>query len=288
MQGQRRLQVTSSGHPSPGRASGRRAGPALRRAVRPPPGLEMAGVSCAPTCGASGLGRVGVSVQTAAIRAPCRLPTIPSSCSGTDKNDRARSRFDAAHELAHLVLLGGQIWGVKEVEKQAHTFAAALIVPADEIASLLMRARALGCMSESTYLTAIKAASARGWRRVEPVPLGAPEHPYHLLNFLASTASGTAHKQLPSRSSLRSRQSRNSVGHQRSLTAITRRYCRRREAHPPDRQPVGVAGRSSSACSETQRLGDERRSASGPRQQSVVTPTGLNGCTSRTASATAA
>ena len=30
---------------------------------------------------------------------------------GTDKNDRARSRFDGAHELGHLVVHGDQIWG---------------------------------------------------------------------------------------------------------------------------------------------------------------------------------
>jgi hypothetical protein len=40
------------------------------------------------------------------------------------------------------------------------------------LAALLMRAGTLQVMSESTYLTAIKAASARGWRRIEPVPLG--------------------------------------------------------------------------------------------------------------------
>ena len=120
---------------------------------------------------------------------------------GTDKNDRARSRFDAAHELGHLVVHGDQIWGVKEVEHQAHAFAAAFLMPAEDIrdelpdradwpalfqlkqkwqvslAALLMRARTLGRMSENNYLTAIKAASARGWRRVEPVPLGRPEHP---------------------------------------------------------------------------------------------------------------
>src|SRR6266498_4297350 len=49
---------------------------------------------------------------------------------GTDKNDRARSRFDAAHELAHLVLHGEQVWGLKEVESQAHQIAAALLMPA--------------------------------------------------------------------------------------------------------------------------------------------------------------
>jgi len=40
-----------------------------------------------------------------------------------------------------------------------------------------MRARTLGRMTEASYLTAVKALSARGWRRVEPVPLGSPERP---------------------------------------------------------------------------------------------------------------
>ncbi|MDT5045800.1 MAG: hypothetical protein QOG75_1653 [Mycobacterium sp.] len=93
---------------------------------------------------------------------------------------------------AHLVMHGEQIWGIKEVETHAHRFAAAFLMPAEEIrdqlpttvdwpalfelkrhwqislAALLMRARTLGRMSERTYLTAIKAASARGWRRVNP------------------------------------------------------------------------------------------------------------------------
>ncbi|GGX29950.1 transcriptional regulator [Streptomyces malachitofuscus] len=140
---------------------------------------------------------------------------------GTDKNDRARSRFDATHELAHLVMHGEQIWGVKEVETQAHQFAAAFLMPADDIhdqlpttvdwstlfelkrfwqvslAALLMRARTLGRISDSTYLTAIKAASARGWRRVEPVPLGRPEQPARLLDYLASPESSPARAVLP-------------------------------------------------------------------------------------------
>jgi Zn-dependent peptidase ImmA (M78 family)/DNA-binding XRE family transcriptional regulator len=140
---------------------------------------------------------------------------------GADKNDRARSRFDAAHELAHLVIHGEQIWGLKQVETQAHQFAAALLMPADQIrdqlptgvdwsrlfdlkrqwqvslAALLMRARTLRVMSESTYLAAIKASSARGWRRVEPVPLGSPEQPSNLLAFLASDASTVARMHLP-------------------------------------------------------------------------------------------
>ena len=52
------------------------------------------------------------------------------------------------------------------------------------LAALLMRAKTLGLMSEGNYLTAIKAASAKGWRRVEPVPLGAPEEPMRLRRTL--------------------------------------------------------------------------------------------------------
>ena len=141
---------------------------------------------------------------------------------GTDKSDRARSRFDAAHELGHLVMHGEQIWGVPQVETQAHMFAAELLLPAAEIrdqlpqtadwprlfalkqhwqvslAALLMRARSLGVMSENTYLSAVKAASARGWRRREPVPLGTPEEPTRLRNFVRSPAGMAAQAELPS------------------------------------------------------------------------------------------
>jgi Zn-dependent peptidase ImmA (M78 family)/transcriptional regulator with XRE-family HTH domain len=140
---------------------------------------------------------------------------------GTDKNDRARSRFDGAHELGHLVVHGDQIWGVKEVEHQAHAFAAAFLMPADDIrdelpdradwpvlfqlkqkwqvslAALLMRARTLGRMSPNNYLTAVKAASARGWRRMEPVPLGRPEQPTCLKRLLATPAGHQALELLP-------------------------------------------------------------------------------------------
>lgn len=140
---------------------------------------------------------------------------------GTDKDDRARSRFDGAHELGHLVVHGEQIWGVKEVETQAHRFAAGFLMPAEEIydqlpttvdwpalfelkqhwqvslAALLMRARTLGRITEGTYLSAIKTASARGWRRIEPIPLGQPEQPARLLSYLASSDSTAARAVLP-------------------------------------------------------------------------------------------
>jgi Zn-dependent peptidase ImmA (M78 family)/transcriptional regulator with XRE-family HTH domain len=140
---------------------------------------------------------------------------------GADKNDRARSRFDAAHELGHLVAHGDQVWGVKEVEQQAHSFAAAFLMPAADIihelparadwpklfdlkrrwqvslGALLMRARNLERMSESQYLTAVKAASARGWRRVEPVPLGKPEQPARFAQLLTASNARQAAAALP-------------------------------------------------------------------------------------------
>lgn len=131
----------------------------------------------------------------------------------TDKDDRARSRFDAAHELGHLVLHGDQVWGMNEVEKQAHSFAAAFLMPRKDIydelpskadwltffelkqrwdvsiAALLMRSRDLGKMTPAAYMSAMKLMSAKGWRRREPVSLGAPEQPRLLEKALSDRAS---------------------------------------------------------------------------------------------------
>jgi hypothetical protein len=49
-----------------------------------------------------------------------------------------------------------------------------------------MRAKNLGRMTDGNYLTAVKAASVRGWRRHEPVPLGNPEQPYILGQLMRS------------------------------------------------------------------------------------------------------
>jgi Zn-dependent peptidase ImmA (M78 family) len=66
------------------------------------------------------------------------------------------------------------------------------------LAALLMRARVLGRMSHNQYLTAIKTASARGWRRVEPVPLGRPEQPTALTSLLQRSATRATTAQMPS------------------------------------------------------------------------------------------
>ena len=121
----------------------------------------------------------------------------------TDKLNRFRSRFDAAHELGHLVMHRDVTRWEREAEKQAHWFAAGLLMPADDIidelpasadwrnlldlktewkvsiAALLKRAETLGVMSNHAYSNAMKVMSMRGWRRREPGDdaLGPPEAP---------------------------------------------------------------------------------------------------------------
>jgi Zn-dependent peptidase ImmA (M78 family) len=107
---------------------------------------------------------------------------------------------------------------MSEVENQAHTFAAAFLMPRSDIydelpsradfltffdlkqrwnvsiAALLMRARDLHKMTPSTYTSAMKLMSARGWRRKEPVSLGAPEQPRLLEVAIGDKASRRAAK----------------------------------------------------------------------------------------------
>ena len=111
------------------------------------------------------------------------------------KNDYYRQRFDAAHELGHLVMHSDAEPGGRIVEEQAHRFASELLMPADEIRellpstmgrhpwrtlgqlkeqwgvsmqALLYRARQLDRLGEVSYRNAMTTMSARGWRRDEP------------------------------------------------------------------------------------------------------------------------
>jgi Zn-dependent peptidase ImmA (M78 family)/transcriptional regulator with XRE-family HTH domain len=146
---------------------------------------------------------------------------------GADKGHRDRSRFDAAHELGHLVLHRRVQPGETAWEREAHRFAAAFLMPADDIApllptrpdwrrllelkatwhvslaALLMRAKTLGVMSDTAYLSGIKAMSAKGWRKDEPGDLGAPESP-RLLSAAIRTASesGTTLQEIAARGGL--------------------------------------------------------------------------------------
>lgn len=117
----------------------------------------------------------------------------------SDKMDAARSRFDAAHELAHLVIHPEPEAGNAVLERQADAFAAAVLMPAAEIgpqlprrfalseylelkrvwgvsiAALLYRARTLGVITESAYKRAAISMSSQFGRRREPGDIGLAE-----------------------------------------------------------------------------------------------------------------
>lgn len=115
------------------------------------------------------------------------------------KNDKARSRFDAAHELGHLLLHHDTDPGNKIVEGQAQGFAAEFLMPADQIVddlprrldwerlhaakrrwgtslkALVYRARTLGVLSETAARLANITLAQQG--NPEAGPLGPPERP---------------------------------------------------------------------------------------------------------------
>ena len=129
------------------------------------------------------------------------FPDEPLVVLVADKQKRDRSRFDAAHELGHLVMHEPNAERTSTLEKQAHSFAAAFLMPEQDIraelpttpewgllvelkgrwgtsiAALAYRCRTLGVWDQPTYQRAMKYMSARGWRKHEPADLGPPEQP---------------------------------------------------------------------------------------------------------------
>lgn len=119
---------------------------------------------------------------------------------GTDKGDPARSRFDAAHELAHLVCHPEADPGGTQ-EQQAHAFAAELLMPRAHmlellphrfdlgrygrlkqdwgvsVRALLYRARTLEVISEDAYRRAVMVLNKHYGSRSEPYPLQSTEAP---------------------------------------------------------------------------------------------------------------
>lgn len=156
-----------------------------------------------------GIITVRFSVGLEKVDAFCvNFPDRPIIALNADKNLRDRSRFDAAHELGHLIMHDDEQVGTKQIEDEAHAFASAFLMPADDIedelppradwptllylkekwhvsiASLIMRAKRLGVMDEKAYTQAWKSLSARGWRKNEPGNLGKPESPILLRRAL--------------------------------------------------------------------------------------------------------
>lgn len=153
--------------------------------------LERAGCVCAVTsCTAPEVDAFSVPFQ----------PT-PVVMLSAVKGKRDRSRFDAAHEAGHLLLHRDSPKDVKVQESEAHAFAAAFLMPADQICqelpgnvdwpllaelkqrwgvslgSLVKRCLDLGKIDKAQYTSAMKYMSMRGWRKQEPVDLGPCEEP---------------------------------------------------------------------------------------------------------------
>jgi Zn-dependent peptidase ImmA (M78 family)/transcriptional regulator with XRE-family HTH domain len=130
-----------------------------------------------------------------------------------DKSSYTRSRFDAAHELGHLLSHRHPNDRRRLAEDQAHRFAAALLMPREvavselprransslwpllaqlksqwgiSMAALLYRAKTLRILPEADYVTAVRYMSTRGWRRTEPGDreMGPPESPLLLERLL--------------------------------------------------------------------------------------------------------
>lgn len=126
---------------------------------------------------------------------------------GDEKRNFERSRFDTAHELAHILLHAADPEPAHpRMERQAHRFAGALLIPAEaiadewpcgrwdwsqlvritehwgiSIAAQLIRGRDLQLITPAAYQSKMKYMSRMGWRRREPGAQRSPERP-DLLN----------------------------------------------------------------------------------------------------------
>jgi Zn-dependent peptidase ImmA (M78 family)/transcriptional regulator with XRE-family HTH domain len=112
----------------------------------------------------------------------------------SDKGSAARSRWDAAHELGHIVLHSGMDVDSKNLarlENEANRFAGAFLLPADSftrevtsssidtfkalkrrwkvsIAAMIFRSKDLGIFNSNQIQYLWRQRAARGWTRVEP------------------------------------------------------------------------------------------------------------------------
>ncbi len=131
----------------------------------------------------------------------CVIDGRPFIFLGNEKKDRARSRFDAAHELGHLVL--HQHLGVTDLlepevhdwaEKQADRFASAFLLPQEtfsrdvidsslngflnlkpkwgvSVQSMVFRAKELGLITPLQYGDLFRQMGWRRWRQAQGEPL---------------------------------------------------------------------------------------------------------------------
>ena len=129
----------------------------------------------------------------------CIISGRPFQFLGIEKQDRARSRFDAAHELGHLIMhqhySDDEMEANKELlEGEADAFSSAFLLPAEtfsrevvdtrlegfkmlkpkwgvSIQAMVRRARDLNLITQETYERHYRNMSAAGWRRAQCEPL---------------------------------------------------------------------------------------------------------------------
>lgn len=136
----------------------------------------------------------------------------PLVCLSSDRTNVLRRRFNAAHEIGHIVMHRGASPGSAEREREANAFAAEFLVPAAEVAPLLPHRVDLAALVElqrewgvsvqallhrSTELEVLSDRAARqgwallsklGWRRDEPTDDLPGEWPSLLSEALALAA----------------------------------------------------------------------------------------------------
>jgi Zn-dependent peptidase ImmA (M78 family)/transcriptional regulator with XRE-family HTH domain len=131
----------------------------------------------------------------------CLIDGRPFILLGSEKDDRARSRFDAAHELGHLVLHQSvsarhlsELEDHSKLEDEANRFASAFLLPAETFAAdistinlnsllslkerwgvsvqaMVMRCYSLGLIDDKRKQELYRQMSGKGWRRTKGEPL---------------------------------------------------------------------------------------------------------------------
>jgi Zn-dependent peptidase ImmA (M78 family) len=131
----------------------------------------------------------------------CLVSGRPFIFLGSDKQDKARSRFDAGHELAHLILHQhyterhlSDSDDHKELEQQANNFASAFLMPATtfgqeifdttlngflrlkerwgvSVQAMVVRSFQLGFIDEYRKTELFRQMSAKGWRKARGEPM---------------------------------------------------------------------------------------------------------------------
>lgn len=132
-----------------------------------------------------------------------------------------RGRFDAAHELGHLVLHRHEKdLQTKQVEQEADAFASAFLLPRAQftaeaprstlvsdylrlkprwktsVAAMVRRSYDLGIISRYTYENSFKTISVRGWRTNEPEELARERSAVHLAILERLAAKGTGPREI--------------------------------------------------------------------------------------------